>query len=341
MIDIEKLLAPTAEEPPCGPNLEYDAAFLDLDQACQVKPEQQFGDTLIPAEEPDWPGARQRATELFARTKDLRVAVALTRALTHTDGIGGLNDGLQLIVAILSRYWDAVHPQLDPEDDNDPTMRVNALAPLVDAEAGLRDLRRAWFIRSRAVGQVSVREVEVALGKLPPPAEGASFSQDQVESMARAVVAEDPQALSAAKDAAGALRTFHGLLVEKVGAERAIDVRPLAGVLSALVQVCNAVAAPGGAEAGEAAGTGEEGAAGGTGTAAPLQVSGEIRSRADAIRLLDKVCDFLERTEPSNPAPLLIKRAKRLMTMSFVDILRDLVPDSVAQVESIAGIKQE
>ena len=341
MIDIEKLLAPTAEEPPCGPNLEYDAAFLDLDQACQVKPEQQFGDTLIPAEEPDWPGARQRATELFARTKDLRVAVALTRALTHTDGIGGLNDGLQLIVAILSRYWDAVHPQLDPEDDNDPTMRVNALAPLVDAEAGLRDLRRAWFIRSRAVGQVSVREVEVALGKLPPPAEGASFSQDQVESMARAVVAEDPQALSAAKDAAGALRTFHGLLVEKVGAERAIDVRPLAGVLSALVQVCNAVAAPAGAEAGEAAGTGEEGAAGGTGTAAPLQVSGEIRSRADAIRLLDKVCDFLERTEPSNPAPLLIKRAKRLMTMSFVDILRDLVPDSVAQVESIAGIKQE
>jgi type VI secretion system protein ImpA len=220
-------------------------------------------------------------------------------------------------------------------------MRVNALAPLVDAEAGLRDLRRAWFIRSRAVGQVSVREVEVALGKLPPPAEGASFSQDQVESMARAVVAEDPQALSAAKDAAGALRTLHGLLVEKVGAERAIDVRPLAGVLSALVQVCNAVAAPAGAEAGEAAGTGEEGAAGGTGTAAPLQVSGEIRSRADAIRLLDKVCDFLERTEPSNPAPLLIKRAKRLMTMSFVDILRDLVPDSVAQVESIAGIKQE
>lgn len=340
MIDIEKLLAPTAEEPPCGPNLEYDAAFLDLDQACQVKPEQQFGDTLIAAAEPDWPGARQRAADLFARTKDLRVAVALTRALTHTDGIGGLNDGLQLIVAMLSRYWDAVHPQLDPDDDNDPTMRVNALAPLVDSEAGLRDLRRAWFIRSRAVGQISVREVEVALGKLPPPAEGASFSHDQVESMARAVVAEDPQALSAAKEAAGALRTLHGLLVEKVGAERALDVRPLAGVLSALAQVCNAVAASAGAEAGEAAGTSEEGAAGGA-AAAPLQVSGEIRSRADAIRLLDKVCDFLERTEPSNPAPLLIKRAKRLMTMSFVDILRDLVPESVAQVESIAGIKQE
>ncbi len=274
MIDIEDLLAPTAEEPPCGPNLEYDAAFLDLDQACQGKSEQQFGDTLIPAEEPDWPGARQRASQLFGRTKDLRVAVALTRALTHTDGIAGLNDGLQLIVQMLTRYWDTAHPQLDPDDDDDPTMRINALAPLVDAEAGLRDLRRAWFIRSRAVGQVSVREVEVALGKLPPPAEGASYSQDQVESMARAVVAEDPGALSAAKDAAAALRTLHGLLVEKVGAERALDVRPLAGVLSALVQVCNAVAATAGGEAAEAgAGDGGEGSAAG-GAAAPLQVSG-------------------------------------------------------------------
>ncbi len=339
MIDIEGLLAPTAEDPPSGPNLEYDAAFLALDQACQGKPERQSGDALIPAKEPDWSDARQQAVTLLGRTKDLRVAVALTRSLTHTDGIAGLNAGLQLLEQMLSRFWDTVHPQLDPEDDYDPTMRINALAPLVDTEAGLRDLRHAWFIRSRAVGQVTVREVEVALGKLPPPAEGASVSQDQVESMARAVVAEDPEALSAARDAAAALRSLHGLLVEKVGAERALDVRPLATVLSSLVQVCNAVSAS--VEAPQESAEAAPAAAAEGAVAPPLQVSGEIRSRADAIRLLDKVCDFLERTEPSNPAPLLIKRAKRLMTMNFVDILRDLVPESVAQVESIAGIKQE
>jgi type VI secretion system protein ImpA len=66
-----------------------------------------------------------------------------------------------------------------------------------------------------------------------------------------------------------------------------------------------------------------------------------VRSRDDALRLLDKVCDYLERQEPSNPAPLLIKRARRLMTMNFVDIIRDMAPDSLAQVETIAGIKQE
>ncbi|MBS1173145.1 MAG: type secretion system protein TssA, partial [Proteobacteria bacterium] len=116
-------------------------------------------------------------------------------------------------------------------------------------------------------------------------------------------------------------------LVEKVGGERAIDVRPLANILSPLVNVCNSALAAAGATAGEAEAGTIEGAAMTPGAA--LQVSGEIRSREDAIRLLDKVCAYLDRNEPSNPAPLLIQRAKRLMTMSFVDIIRDMAPDGV------------
>lgn len=57
--------------------------------------------------------------------------------------------------------------------------------------------------------------------------------------------------------------------------------------------------------------------------------------------MLEKVCDYLERNEPTNPAPLLIRRAKRLMTKNFVEILKDLAPDSVAQVEKIAGLDKE
>ncbi|TDF23676.1 type VI secretion system protein TssA, partial [Delftia tsuruhatensis] len=39
----------------------------------------------------------------------------------------------------------------------------------------------------------------------------------------------------------------------------------------------------------------------------------------------------------SNPAPLLIRRAARFMRMGFMDILRELSPDSLAQVEVITG----
>jgi type VI secretion system protein ImpA len=49
------------------------------------------------------------------------------------------------------------------------------------------------------------------------------------------------------------------------------------------------------------------------------------------------VCEWLERNEPSNPAPLLIRRSQRLMTKSFIDIIRDLVPDGLSQVEKLAG----
>jgi type VI secretion system protein ImpA len=60
-------------------------------------------------------------------------------------------------------------------------------------------------------------------------------------------------------------------------------------------------------------------------------------TREDVIRILDNVCDWLQRHEPTNPAPLLIRRAQRLMTKNFMEIIRDLVPEGVDQVEKLAG----
>jgi hypothetical protein len=37
---------------------------------------------------------------------------------------------------------------------------------------------------------------------------------------------------------------------------------------------------------------------------------------------------------------LLIRRAQRVMTMPFLDIIRELVPEAVGQVENIAGMRQ-
>ena len=48
--DLERLLEPISEDQPCGPDLEYDAEFGEMDRAAQPKPEQQFGDTLVAAE---------------------------------------------------------------------------------------------------------------------------------------------------------------------------------------------------------------------------------------------------------------------------------------------------
>jgi len=43
-----------ADGTPCGPDLELDPAFGELERSAQGKPESQFGDTVQPATPPDW-----------------------------------------------------------------------------------------------------------------------------------------------------------------------------------------------------------------------------------------------------------------------------------------------
>ena len=52
---------------------------------------------------------------------------------------------------------------------------------------------------------------------------------------------------------------------------------------------------------------------------------------------MDAICAYLEQHEPTNPAPLLVRRARRLMTMNFLDIVKDMSPDGINQVMFIAG----
>jgi len=66
-MNLDEWLRDTDVEPPCGPNLEYDESFMSLMNAAAGKPEQQYGDTVIPAEGPDWPTVRELALAL-ART---------------------------------------------------------------------------------------------------------------------------------------------------------------------------------------------------------------------------------------------------------------------------------
>ncbi|PQV48773.1 type VI secretion system protein TssA [Paraburkholderia sp. BL21I4N1] len=62
-----------------------------------------------------------------------------------------------------------------------------------------------------------------------------------------------------------------------------------------------------------------------------------LRSRHDALLALESVCRYLERTELSHPAPLLLRRAQRLMHMNFREIVRDMAPAALPQLDALAG----
>jgi type VI secretion system protein ImpA len=65
--------------------------------------------------------------------------------------------------------------------------------------------------------------------------------------------------------------------------------------------------------------------------------TGEIRSPADVKRLIDQMCEFYARTEPSSPIPLLLRRAQRLVGKNFLEILTDLSPSAIEGVKVISG----
>ena len=136
------------------------------ERAAQGKPEQQYGDTIIPAEEPDWKEVGSLALTLLDRTRDLRVLAHFAVARLHLAGLAEFAGVLQLIRQLLESRWADIHPQLDTEDDNDPTLRANALLRVAHPGLVLRYLRDMPLASSPRVGNYSWRDVAIATGVL-------------------------------------------------------------------------------------------------------------------------------------------------------------------------------
>lgn len=323
--DLDSLLAPLPGDAPCGANLEYDPAFQALEEAAAGKPERQY-DKVYPAEPPDWPTVRELALGLATRTRDLRVAVWLARSGARVEGFGAALQGLQLLHGLVERHWDRVHPMLDASENNDPTERLSALAPLTH-DAGIDDLRAAGLTPAR--GSITVRELELAFGNASArPGEAVPTREGAAPAVAAAQAAVAGLA-DGMRQGAELVRGIEKILDARLGAGQSISLARLGQLLESVAQ----------------AGRMAQGAAPAEGAAAEVpsvaRPSGSIESREDAIRALQRVSDWIERNEPSNPAPLLIQRAQRLMKKNFLEIIRDLVPDGLGQIEKLAGPGRE
>jgi type VI secretion system protein ImpA len=329
-LPVDQLLAPLGEDTPCGDDLEYDAAFMALDEAARGKPEQQFGDTLIAAQEPDWREVFEESLALAHRTRDLRIAVLLARSGARLHGIEAYGDALTLIAGLLEQQWAHVYPLLDADDGNDPTMRMNALAPLVDPDTGVADLRSAAVIGGRT--PVTVRQIELASGKVDARGDESVPSQAGMVQAIKGTESQAPGLIEQLKQPLMALKRIEAAIADQIGSAEGPDLKPLI----AIARWLNAAADQ--AAGGEEAATDDsDEQASDDGTPGPSSTPGAIRTRDDAIRTLERVCLWIEHNEPTNPAPLLIRRAQRLMGKTFLEIMRDMAPESLAAIAIIAG----
>ena len=336
--DPESLLVPLSEDAPCGSDLEYDPAFLELETAGAGKPEQQYGDTVIPGKPPEWVLVQEHALQLAGRTRDLRVAVWLLRSGARLRGWSGAVQGLQLLGGLLSRHWGQVHPQLDATDGNNPLLRLSALSPLTPQESPypgppvvMGDIREARLTSDR--NSPLVREIELGLGAAEPVGNELVPTEAGILDALRAQMAQHPDLAASMAAGLEALDAIDAALAEHLSSADVPDFSQLRKLLTAIARAAQrasgqAAAAPAGSEVAAVAGAT---------TATVVVAAGAIQSREDVIRTIDRLCEWIERNEPTNPTPLLLRRAQRLMNTNFMDIIRDIAPDGIDQVIRLAG----
>lgn len=322
-------------EAPCGPDLEYHPSFLELIARARTKPEQQLGDSVIGAREPEWRAVFDQAMTLARSSRDLRIASVLVQAATELHGLPGFASGLALVRTWLEQHWNELHPRLSLDGDYDPLMRMNALAALADPNGTLKSLRHAVFLEGR-FGIINVGEAEAIL-KGRQAVDGAIVtSSAQLERLLVEEHFPNASQLAVLAQAESTLAAIESLWRGRLEPDYWPELDMLRELLTRLnafsLRHTQPLAASPAASAAEPSGP----------DLAPLPATksglpAELSNRREAFQALASARRYFERHEPSHPAPLLIQRIEKLEGLGFIDILAELSPDTLTQLRHITG----
>jgi type VI secretion system protein ImpA len=329
---MDNLLDPISAAAPCGIDLAYDAVYNDLAVLMEGTPENQFEPGS--GKEPNWAAIRKLAEESLKRSKDLQIAIYFTVALSQTAGMEGAARGLELIAGIVRKYWDDLFPNLDP-DDKDPTQRVNILSQLTVEPGGYGDPIK-FISRLSQATIFHAPGVTVTMAFLLPDGNAAVAAGKLKEVLAAASPEETEPGLEALRRVVAAVHSLDDYLIETLGRQTAPSFEPLIKVIDKALRLFDglapAVAADGASEA-----EGNAVPAGRTGVGSGQAIAGEIRSRDDVVRMLEKIRAYYAANEPSSPVPLLLKRAERLVGGDFLALITNLTPSARSELDVLLG----
>lgn len=345
MSSTENFVHPISADQPSGTDLSLSPEF---DAIAELRREDDAtlaqGEWVTELKVADWPGVLAACERLLRdRTQDLRVAAWWTEAATHTQGLRGLADGLQLCAALLREQWDTVHPQPEGSDLEE---RAGALNWLLMRVGPLTQQAPVLSVNRR---RITLRDVEAARQRqrdgVPTP-EGQPALDAIQRGMAQAGNAAFDEALGAAHAAQAALRDLqaeadgrfgddspafsaaHKALetavaaLRRMGRDSGLGETPAAGAAEPAVAD---EAAPGAAPA----------------TVAPTALPGVLQSRAQALQQLRDVAAYFRRTEPHSPVAYLAEKAARWGDLPLHAWLRQVVKDdgALARLDELLGVE--
>ncbi len=341
-----------------GVNCEYENEYIELDTLAVEVPEAEYGDSLREAKGPDFNKLGTNCLALWEKTRDLRVATYYTIAATCTVGLEGFKQGLSVIDYLIDDMWQEFYPQLDPDDDNDPTERINILHMLSPKAGSYNDpikfithLRNIKLFDSLAY---TFRDYLIVQGTLDAETDiDPMLFQAEVHGVPLEIVQKKIELVDAIE---ALLEKISSQMNEKMGDSGYITLDSLQNEIKLLKKFYTVFAggsaqpAPAAEPAAEVASAAESTASSVASVqpAAVLQRTAvtDIKSyivsdRGDALMLIKKCSDFFSRTEPTSPLPFLLNRALRMADMNLLDIMKEIDENSVTRVREQLGIIQQ
>jgi len=326
---LQDFLVPVSDGSPCGEDLdgsgdeEYMRIERDIEQADESR---------------EWKKLKKDILKVLKTTKDFRLLSRFSRTLLQTEDspIKGLVEGLYLTKEYIDKYWDCVYPSEDKEDPDEKFAdRINAVAEFGSWSSVVLPLRKKcpllsfngmdpYFLEDL----VAFQNGDVVADKQPPKDIFGALSPKEKKQVDIAL-----EYFIVAQEIANNIKE---LFLEKTEiAFIDFDTYLLPNLqegISALSDLSPNAEKPPTIEQTQATDTNKSNS-----SSQSLKSSGSVQSRDDVIKLLDMICGYYETNEPSSPLPLLLKRARSIVHKDFLEVLEELVPDSVSMTESVFG----
>ena len=345
LIDFEQLTQPVAADAPCGPDLDLDgdADYMNLMARIEgLLPETFFSFDRASI---DFKAEMDALSRLLGQTRDLRVLAFLAKLLVLDRNLGDFARCVSAMADLLATRWSEVHPGVAEADSG---MRSAVLQTLDDLPNVIFPLQYMPLAHSRRAGAITYRSQMIVAGEV------ARRDQDPVQdatALDQALAEGDLPALVATRDdaarLAAAVARIKATWIENAGFEDTPSLDRLAHLsekITAFLDQAVARRDPAAALKGAGGADGDDAAADADADAAAVQPApgglAFVRTTREAAAVLAGVARFLSRSEPSNPALLLVKQAEQLVGKTFVEIMTILVPDAIGDARINVGNDQ-
>jgi type VI secretion system protein ImpA len=352
-VDFESLSKPVSAEAPCGSDLEQsgDVDYMNFIAGAEgMLPKSYFGKDKSGNEgrpfdrtSIDFEAQFNAAKPFLEKTRDLRLLGILAKFCILNRDLAGFIACIRAMSALLAAHWEDVHPR---SEDGDFSFRMIAIEAIDALPTVVIPLQFLPLVEHQRLGTVSYRGYMIAKGEVKPSEGEEAFELSTIERALHETelptLVEKRQQLI---DLEAALKQIHQVWQEKCVSGPTIDLARLPASVAQIFAMLDAAIAerdPGASLAG-AIGGGKAGAAGsGLDTLQPgaSASSGRVTSSAAAAGALKAVAIYFSRSEPSNPALLLVRQANDLLGKSFLEVLQVLVPDHVAKAAVNIGKDQ-